>query len=897
MSKQRALLIAEKPDLMRQIEAVYRTHKDELPYTATFTSQRGHLISLKSPDELDETLKSWSWDTLPIEPETLGGWQYKITEERKTGKYLTSAERYKEITKELKSGAYDFVINAGDPDQEGELLIRETLTFAKNRLPVKRFWTNDLTEGAILSALKNLLDDDKDPRMTNLCDAAYGRQHSDYRFGMNASRAATLKMQGVVALGRVETPMLSIVVGREQEIRNFKPKTVYGVKALYEEAFEGIMFDRAAMSEDKEEPDEDKRAGTVWYETQKEADNRIASLPDTGTVTKVVRKRISSYAPKLFKLATLQMAAGKMGYNDAETLSILQDLYEQKYVSYPRTDCEFLGSKEDLEGFLGSVACVPSLASYAASVTPKDIVRVRGSKKWVDDKALESSGHSALRPTTKHVNLTSLTKEQQDIYTLICRQFLAPFLPPLVQDKAQAVVTAGDATFRSTGSVLVDPGYTVMFGRSFTDKEMPDIKEGDTVHIKKYERTTKTSTCPSRFTSPDLIAVCESPGKYLDDPSLRALGKRLHIGTPATRSSIIRKLIDNHKYLAEKKEGKKTYLVPTKIGEMIIGNLAGSSITKVDMTGHWEEMLEEVRQGERTLASLEDVMRRDVRALLDEIRKRDMAPIGERKSRFKTVGTCPKCGNELIESEKGFSCRGYRKDGTGCNLKLWKEKFGATFTADDFLNLIGGGTVRKDTRYSGREEKNAELVYDFDQYDIRFKGDADAIVGKCPICGGTITAGSHTFSCSSCGIKLSRIVCGATLTDDDILSLLAGNDVMAVCTKDGRSWNQKLRYDQKEKKISFAVDKTGIKCPACKKGEIIERDSYCKCPACGLTVWKTVAGHLLTEEELRELLTKGSVGPIEGLVKKDKTPFKKAPMLVIDKKKKEVKFDFGFDSK
>ena len=202
----RALLIAEKPSLRRTIEAVYKKYIKEIPYEIDFMDQRGHLLTLVLPDEMDPALKKWSWSTLPIEPERLGGWRYKVIQERKTGNFLTSSERYEAIRKKLLTEKYDFIINAGDPDQEGELLIRivlaelkkelhaEQASNYKQSLPIKRFWSNDTTEPKVLEALKNLRDDDNDPMLVNLLKAAYGRQHSDYRVGMNISRAASLKM-------------------------------------------------------------------------------------------------------------------------------------------------------------------------------------------------------------------------------------------------------------------------------------------------------------------------------------------------------------------------------------------------------------------------------------------------------------------------------------------------------------------------------------------------------------------------------------------------------------------------------------------------------------------------------------------------------------------------------
>ena len=241
--RRRALLIAEKPDLMKKIAECYKKHRDEIPFDITFAALRGHILRLKLPDELDESLADeWSWEALPIEPETIGGWQYTIIEEDKKDRYLTAKERYDNILKELRSGKYDVVFHAGDSDQEGELIVREILMHMGNKLPVVRFWTNDLTEEAILEALKNPRDDDKDPQLVNLYYASLGRQHSDYRVGMNGSRAGTKKMGGRVAIGRVKTVILYFVWKREQEIRNFQSTTVYGVKSVYEEGFEGYLY-------------------------------------------------------------------------------------------------------------------------------------------------------------------------------------------------------------------------------------------------------------------------------------------------------------------------------------------------------------------------------------------------------------------------------------------------------------------------------------------------------------------------------------------------------------------------------------------------------------------------------------------------------------------------------
>lgn len=889
------LLIAEKPDLMRQIESAYKSHEKEIPYTIEFVSQRGHLVTLKQPDEMDEDLKAWSWETLPIHPENHGGWQYKVIQEKKTGSFLTSQERFALIKKELDSGKYDAVINAGDPDQEGELLIRIVLKHAKNVLPVKRFWTNDLTEGAIVKALKNLRDDDADPMLTNLLAAAYGRQHSDYRFGMNLSRAATLKMNHTISCGRVETPILSIVCKREDEIRNFVPSTSYGVKSIYTENFEGKYFDASEASSD-ENADEDSKSGVVYFKTRKEAEDLIATLPSKAKVVSYDTTRTKTTAPKLFKLASAQVAAGKLGYNDADTLAIIQKLYEKKILSYPRTDCEYLSSTEDFHAILKAVSRVPELAPYISKITAKDIDTVRKSKKWINDKALEESGHSALKPTDQGVDFSTLSKEEQDIYLMICKRFVAIFLPPIVQDKTILIADADGKLFRSTGKTLIDPGFSTIFGTTFTDMMIPSKKAGDILDVDKYDVMEKKTVCPKRFTSPDLIDVCEKPLKYLFDPSLKALGKQLTIGTPATRSAIIRKLI-KYKYLQEKKEKKTTYIVPTELGENIIRNLGDCDICKVDLTGMWEEQLQEVRAGKRTLAQLEKDMKEHVEQLIDNIKKTPMKELSSKK-RYQQIATCPSCGGKILAGEKGAFCSGWK---AGCNIWMPKTKWGATFTENDYKDLLNGKLIEKDTETEEGKTEHIRISYDPSKGGLINADEPLETVMKCPECGGDILASKSRFYCTgngtgkSCPVGGYRTICGAHIETEDIKTLLSGGEIEKTCSKDGKSWQQKLKYNKDEHRIEFVQKEkksSGYKCPCCGKSEMYEGEKMYRCmdSKCGFTIWKTIAGHTLEAEEIEALCKDGKTQQIEGFVSKKGSTF--PAILVVNKKKKSVDFEF-----
>ena len=894
---QSALLIAEKPDLQRKIQEVYNNHKSEISYYCDFSAQRGHLVTLMLPDEIDEKQAEWSWENLPFEPENFGGWKYKLIKEKKQGNFLTAQERYEEIKKKIDSGRYDFIIHAGDPDQEGELLVNIVLQYAKNRLPVKRFWTNDLTESHILGALQNLRDESSDIMLQNLMSAAVARQHSDYRFGMNISRAASLQMNGRVACGRVKTPILAIICRREEEIKNFNAQTEYGVKAQYEafgenkEGFTGQLFIAGNM--DEKEEDEDKKNGIVWYPDRAAAEDKIRDLShfSSAEVVSFESEETKTYAPKLFKLATLQIEAGKLGFKDGDTLKIIQSLYEKKLLSYPRTDCEYLSSDEDFYGILRAVLTVPEFEPYIRAIPATAIERVKNTKKWINDKALEDAGHSAIRPTTEKPDFTSLSSDEKTIYSLVCRRFVAMFMPPLIQNKTRLVTNIDGNTFVSTGKTLVDPGYSVIFGTKFTDMVIPAVSKGQFINVNGYEIAEKTSKCPKRYTSPDIIAVCENPAKFLEDKSLKSLGKRLKIGTPATRSNIIEQLIKKDRYLDEKKEGKRTVLVPTPIGAAIIKNLGPCDICKVDLTGEWEEKLEDVRTGKMSLDNIEKEMRSGVVSMIEDIKRTSMTPF-VKKSSTKVVGICPKCGNEIIESEYGFSCRGYKKDGTGCNIKLWKSKWNAVFTLDDFYDLIKDKKVIEKEITVSLKTWVQPIRYNFSAFDVEYVEAEGKTLCDCPHCNGRVVATEHMFKCENNDMSVQRTICGYDITDEQFTDLVKGEVLTVMCKKDDKSWPQKINYSTDTRRIEFYRDMTDYKCPCCHKSDLYSTDKSLKCPECGFTLWKTVASVQLSEEQIQKLLVEGKTEKIDGFKKKDGTKFKSAVALYVNTRKKSVEFDF-----
>lgn len=915
----RALLIAEKPSLMREIEAVYKKYRNNIPYDITFICQRGHLFTLMMPNEMDKSLTTRGWDTIPFYPDEHGGWKYKIIPDVKKGNFLTSAERYKEIENELKSEEYDCIIHAGDPDQEGQLLVDIVLSQLKSSLPVKRFWTNELTENEIFEALLNLKDNDSDIMLQNLSQAAYGRQHLDYLYGINISTACALKMNGRAAIGRVKTPLLAIVDKREEEIKNFKPSTVYGVKVVYKDGFEGVLFASKTMDENTEENADQEDAnnsesGVIWFDTKKEATDFIACLPTTLTTKEFTKKEQKTLPPKLFKLATAQIAAGKMGYNDTVVLQTIQSLYEKKLLSYPRTDCEYLGSHEDFESFLKSAAVVPSLTPFVASITPEDIKRVKGTKKWVNDKALQESGHSALRPTSMPCSdFSSLSKIEQDVYELICRQFVAIFLPPLIQSKTCLIAIDDEGnTFRSNGKTLIDAGYTKIFNQTFSDMIIPEKRCGDVLSVDTYDVAERTSVCPKRFTSTDLIGVCENPAKYLDDESLKALGKRLKLGTPATRSPIIRTLIDKDGYIKEEQKGKTVYLSPTSNGHAIVANLKNCAICRVDMTGLLEEKLELIRTGEMLLADFEADTRRDLETLIEEIKSMNMTALA---SRYTEVGKCPLCGKTILEGGKGYFCSGYKKDDeTSCRFGIPKSFIGGIISTNDCKSLISGGVISKKLKNKEGKTWLQDLAYNVQEQKIDFVEHQDQKTQyKCPCCYSHIIKTQYAYVCekrdyndkSTCQFNIPLVFCKKKLPEKEIKELFGKNRRTGVIEgfvspKSGKKFNAALMIDKEKQGIAFDFPKkeeptedvaSSYNCFLCGKG-MLENNISIHC-MCGLSIPKVIAKKKLSDENLQELIGNGSTsGTVYGFYS-DKKKKRFNARLVINRTSRKVEFDFS----
>lgn len=685
----KALLIAEKPSLMRSIQAVYNKHKAEIPFEIDFLSQAGHLIALKMPSEIDEEkYKRWKMENFPIDVPYI----YHVSKGKN--------ELISKIRTAVKGGNYDFIINAGDPDQEGQLLIDETLNYVGNKVSVKRFWSNDLTEGAILNALLNLKNNED---YINIYNSALVRQHADYQFGMNITGVSTLKFGEIYKVGRVKAAIMRILVDRELAIRNFVEKTTYKRAFTYQNKAEFI--------------DE-----TIYDEK----DKALQALPKTNSATVVdVKETISNTkAPKLFKLSTLQQEAHKQfGFNGAKTLAVLQKLYEAKMTSYPRTDCEYISSKEDLTGLLRKIA-FPNTDDYISKVA-----QIKNDATYCNDKAISTEGHTAILPTGK--NPKGLGEDEQKLYNLILRRFIAIFCDPKktknITIKAYADNDKSQGEYIFKESIDLDMGYDKVLNPGAKPRQSCGLTftKGMELTPIKFDIKECVSKPPARYNDGSIIKVLDKPEEYIGNDDKKV---SYSIGTPATRSTIIEECKKCGYFTVQK---GAFYATPK--AEKIIKELGDIPLFSITNSGRWENMLDDIRKGKGTAEDVEQILLNECRNIVADIKNRniekDKSISSASGGKSSTSGnslescSCPACGASIASGQYGAYCSGK------CGMVISKF-MGKQLSNPQVVSLLSG----KKVLLKGLPKKNGET---YDAYikmvgvkDFSYQKNGQTVTGK-----------------------------------------------------------------------------------------------------------------------------------------------------------------------
>jgi len=693
MSK--TLVIAEKPsvgrDLVRVLPGAFAKHEGYLEGPDHIVSWAvGHLVQLADPDEYEERFKKWRMADLPIVPDRF---KLVVRDER-------SKKQMNVVKRLLGSSEVQDVVNACDAGREGELIFAYLFEKAGSRKSVQRLWLNSMTTGAIKDAFAALRPAEE---LASLEAAARSRSEADWIVGMNATRAATIRLRssfdGAVSLGRVQTPTLAILARREQEIRDFKPEPYWIVDASFDTtAPAGRLYEGRFHA-----------GANPRIKTAEEAAVVVSACEGrSGEITKLEKSERKERAPLLYDLTSLQRDAnGRFGFSARRTLAAAQRLYEEhKALTYPRTNSRFItgdmiGEIKPIAALVGDQREYAKASEYVLGLDVLPLARVVNDAKVTD--------HHAIIPTRAERHpVDKFSDDDRRIYDLVVRRFLAIFHPEAVFENTRVETTVAQHIFRTRGKVMLVPGWRGVYGESADvegasrsdedegrEQQLPKLERGEDVSVRRVASEAKETKPPRRFTEGALLAAMETAGKLVEEEELREAMKESGIGTPATRAAIIERLLQVG-YI--ERDGRA--LVVTEKGLNVIRLLGEHSLTSPSMTGDWEHRLAKIEAGADSR-----------KAFMDDIVKFTQATVTELDTKLKDVripranlGPCPVCGHDIMENRKGYSC--WSREDAGCGFVIWKSKAGKQLPLAVARELIRTGRTEKPvTGFKGRSGK------------------------------------------------------------------------------------------------------------------------------------------------------------------------------------------------
>lgn len=692
------LFIAEKPSVGRELSQVLPNPKGAKRYDGyivqgdnVITWAFGHMLEQVEPGEYDDKYKFWKFDSLPILPTA---WKLKVK--------VSSAKQFKVISGLIQKATT--IVNAGDPDREGQLLIDEMLDYLGNTKPVERILLNALDEKSIRYALEHMQDNRK---YQPLKDSALARSRADWLMGMNLSRAYTLEQQHMgkkvtFPIGRVKTPTLALVVRRERELQNFVPVEYYVLQVQYGHD-KGDFWATWKPKDTQQGLDSD---GHMLDQTiLNDLRDRLMQAPE-GTISLVEKKKKKEGQRLPFSLSSLQIVAGKLyNYTPQEVLDIAQKLYEKKYTSYPRSDCEYLPVNQHSDGkaILSNLVNMghKELARWAKEANP-----TIKSRAWNDSKV---TAHHAIIPTTVRCPLHTLSKEEQNIYFLIAQAYIAQFYQEHVYEHTRIEVTHQEELFSTTGRVVIELGWKALYKKTKSTEEseenqedeetsLPPARKGNTVTAKDSKMDQRKTKPPSRFTSATLVQAMKEIHKYVKDEELKKQLKDVSgIGTEATRATIIEDLIHNKKNPFLTEEGKKKTLIPTESAYALVDALP-DSLLYPDATAQWEERLAKMSEGNEAIDVFLEDQTKFVVQLIEDVKQRvgntpkvampkteacGKGPNRNPSTAQPTGRSCPKCKTGELLLRKGkfgefYGCSGFPTCKYTENVSSSKENVSAT---------------------------------------------------------------------------------------------------------------------------------------------------------------------------------------------------------------------------
>ncbi|MDD5267098.1 MAG: DNA topoisomerase 3 [Methylococcales bacterium] len=707
------VILTEKPSVARDIAKCLAINSKRDGYfegnAYQITWAFGHLVELKEPDEYHPEWKRWSLDALPIIPEQFG---LKARGDESAQKQLNTIRR-------LFQSA-DEIICATDAGREGELIFRYILSWTQClQKPFKRLWISSLTDDAIRRGFAQLQDGNA---YDGLYRAAKCRSESDWIVGLNSTRLYTLKFgqQGTLwTLGRVQTPVLAMIVQKDLEITRFVPKDFWELHTLYRGAdfqYAGGRFDR--------KPDAEALLSRIEGH-------------DFG-ITSVKGKRELVNPPLLYDLTDLQKDMSiRYGFTAEQTLTCAQQLYEKKHITYPRTDSRCLTNdmKPGMKPLLEKLRM-----NFGQQIAALDLDKLAFSSRCFNDAKV--TDHHAIIPTAALPG--SLANDEANVYEAIVLRFIASFYPSCVKQITTVLGETRQVKFKTTGTIIESPGWQVLYkndspGQQGSEiKILPHFAEGETGPHQPSINQGKT-TPPKAYNEASLLGMMESAGKTCDDEELKEALKEKGLGTPATRASIIEVLIKRNYIQRQKK-----LLLSTGSGRHLISIIADDRLKSAAMTGEWEAKLKKIEHNEYDPDQFMAEIIQFTRQLKDESAK----PLYD-DSR---LGDCPLCQHPIIEGRQGYGCSQWK---AGCKFVLWKKAYDVNVTRDMACQLLQNGrTLNAYAIKINDDVLNAQLTLNpmgdigYNKLQNQQAANLTDTLADCPLCNGKIIETGKAYSCS-----------------------------------------------------------------------------------------------------------------------------------------------------
>ena len=630
------LVIAEKPSVAQSYAKNLSAYKREDGYlegeSCIVSWCLGHLAEYAQPEEYDPKYEKWQFDDLPILPET---WKLKVSKDKK--------KQFEVIKTLMNRSDVEYLVNGCDAGREGELIFQRVYDLAGCRKPVKRLWISSMEDAAIQKGFQTMKSEEE---YKNLCMAAVCRAQADWLIGMNGTRAYTTRYFKRLVVGRVQTPTLAMLAERQERIEHFQKEAFYKV----------------ALTDGKL---------TVVSENiaNEEAADLLAALCNgsTAVVTQMKKERKKSFPPKLYDLTSLQREANRyFGYTAKRTLDMLQELYEEKLVTYPRTDSQFVTEdmKDSVEELVGKMPVLLPFVDYGQLG--------HGVKRVINNAKV--SDHHAILPTKEAVEkgISDLPADKKNLMMLICQQLVQATGEEYLYEQTDITVKCQEQDFKARGKIPVQMGFKEVekaFKQLCVKAEPVEGKEKETsipagyeegmrIFPVKAEKTTHYTSPPKPFNEDTLLAAMETAGNKEFDSETEKKG----LGTPATRASIIEKLVSSG--YAQRK-GKQ--ILPSTEGKELV-KVMPEYLKSAVMTAEWENQLLMMEKGQITDTQFMGEITSLVRKILEVCRE---IPEEERR-RFQTarevIGKCPVCGCDVFEGKQNFYCSNRQ-----CDFALWKE--------------------------------------------------------------------------------------------------------------------------------------------------------------------------------------------------------------------------------